>query len=109
MDAAMGAAMTDQEINRAVQYVVASTSYGRDTVEQIITTGFAELSAMAATSSTQFDRSTLLEYVCRWTMAKTGQPEPLVREVLGCAGRWLDELYDALLREHPEWQEKPDR
>lgn len=105
----MGIAMTDQEINRAVQYVVASTSYGRDMVTQIITTGFAELSATAATSSTQFDRSTLLEYVCRWTMAKTGQPEPLVREVLGCAGRWLDELYDALMREHPEWQEKPDR
>ena len=89
--------------------MVASTSYGRDTVTQIITTGFAELSAMAATASTRFDRSTLLEYVCRWTMAKTGQPEPLVREVLGCAGRWLDELYDALMREHPEWQEKPDR
>jgi hypothetical protein len=105
----MGAAMTDQEINRAVQYVVASTSYGRDTVAQIITTGFAELSVMAATSSKQFDRSTLLEYVCRWTMAKTGQSEPLVREVLGCAGRWLDELYDSLMREHPEWQEKPDR
>lgn len=98
--------MTDQEINRAVQYVIASTSYGRDTVAQIITTGFAELSAMAATSSTQFDRATLLEYVCRWTMAKTGQPEPLVREVLGCAGRWLDELYDALMREHPEGRAK---
>ena len=105
----MDAAMTDQEINRAVQYVVASTSYGRDTVAQIITTGFAELSAMAVTSSTQFNRPTLLEYVCRWTMAKTGQPEPLVREVLGCAGRWLDELYDALIREHPEWQQKPDQ
>lgn len=102
----MGPAMTDQEINRAVQYVIASTSYGRDTVAQIITTGFAELSAMAATSSTQFDRATLLEYVCRWTMAKTGQPEPLVREVLGCAGRWLDELYDALMREHPEGRAK---
>jgi hypothetical protein len=100
--------MTDQEINRAVQYVVASTSYGRDTVAQIITTGFAELSAMAATSSKRFDRPTLLEYVCRWTMAKTGQPEPLVREVLGCAGRWLDELYDALMREHAEWQQKSD-
>ncbi len=101
--------MTDQEINRAVQYVVASTSYGRDTVAQIITTGFAELSAMAATSSTQFDRLTLLEYVCQWTMAKTGQPEPLVREVLGCAGRWLDELYEALKREHPEWQQKSEQ
>lgn len=96
--------MTDQEINRAVQYVVASTSYGRETVAQIVTTGLAELSAMAATSSMRFTRDTLLEYVCRWTMAKTGQPEPLVREVLGCAGRWLDELYEALAREHPEWR-----
>lgn len=104
-----GDVMTDQEINRAVQYVVASTSYGRDTVAQIIGTGFAELAAMAATSSTQFDRATLLEYVCRWTMAKTGQPEPLVREVLGCAGRWLDELYDALMREHPEWLQERNR
>ncbi len=102
-------AMTDQEIQRAVQYVVASTSYGRELVAQIITTGFAELTAMAATSSTQYDRATLLEYVCRWTMAKTGQPEPLVREVLGCAGRWLDELYEALLRDHPEWQSKQDQ
>lgn len=100
--------MTDQEINRAVQYVVASTSYGRETVALIIRTGFSELAAMAASSSRQFDRATLLEYVCRWTMAKTGQPEPLVREVLGCAGRWLDELYDALLREHPEWQPPSD-
>ena len=104
----MGAAMTDQEINRAVQYVVASTSYGRDTVAQIITTGFSELSAMAATSSKQFDRPTLLEYVCRWTMAKTGQPEPLVREVLGCAGRWLDELYDTLMREHSDRQQSDE-
>lgn len=105
----MGAAMTDQEINRAVQYVVASTSYGRETVAEIVTTGFSELAALAATSSKPFDRPTLLEYVCRWTMAKTGQPEPLVREVLGCAGRWLDELYDALAREHPEWQREADR
>ena len=100
--------MTDQEINRAVQYVVASTSYGRETVALIIRTGFSELSAMASTSTRQFDRATLLEYVCRWTMAKTGQPEPLVREVLGCAGRWLDELYEALLREHPEWRPQTD-
>lgn len=103
----MGSAMTDQEINRAVQYVVASTSYGRDTVKAIITTGFAELTALATGSSVRFDRAILLEYVCRWTMAKTGQPESLVREVLGCAGRWLDELYEALMRDHPEWlQEK---
>jgi len=90
--------MTEQERNRAVQYVVASSSYGRDAVKNIITTGFDELAALAATSSTRFDRPALQEYLCRWTMAKTGQPEPLVREVLGCAGRWLDELDGNLMR-----------
>jgi hypothetical protein len=44
--------MTEQERNRAVQYVVASSSYGRDAVKNIITTGFDELAALAATSST---------------------------------------------------------
>jgi hypothetical protein len=94
--------MTEQELNRAVQYVTASTSYGRDMVADIITTGFAELAALADTSTQAFERDTLLEYVCRWTMVKTGQPETLVREVLGCAGRWLDDLYRDLAREHPE-------
>ena len=94
--------MTEQELHRAVQYVTASTTYGRDTVAEIITTGFAELAALAATSRQAFLRDTLLEYVCRWTIIKTGQPETLVREVLGCAGRWLDELYGQLVREHPE-------
>ena len=101
--------MTDQEINRAVQYVTTSTSYGRETVAQIIKTGFAELATLVATSSKRFDRPMLLEYVCRWTIAKTGHPEPLVREVLGCAGRWLDEMYDALVREHAELQKESDR
>ena len=94
--------MTDQEIQRAVQYVTASTSYGKDTVAEILKTGFTELAALAATSSKQFDQATLLEYVCRWTITKTGHPEPFVREVLGCAGRWLDSIYDALVREHAE-------
>ena len=88
--------MTDQEMNRAVQYVVARTSYGRDTVDRIVRTGFSEFQALATQSTCQFEREQLLEYVCRWTMAKTGQPEPLVREVLGCAGRWLDQLYEQL-------------
>jgi len=35
--------MTAQEIQRVVQYVTASTSYERDTVDQIIRTGFREL------------------------------------------------------------------
>lgn len=93
--------MTEQEIQRAVQYVTASTSHGRETVEQILKTGLAELTALATQSTTAFERDALLEYVCQWTMKRTGQPEPLVREVLGCAGRWLDELYAALIKSHP--------
>ena len=94
--------MTDQEINRAVQYVTASTSYSRDTVAEILQTGFAELSAMAQGSSRRFDRETLLEYVSQWTMKRTGQPEPLVREVLGCAGRWLDEVCEQTAEQQSE-------
>jgi len=41
--------MNDQELNRAVQYVTASTSYSRETVAEIIQTGFAEMTALAAT------------------------------------------------------------
>lgn len=100
--------MTDQEINRAVQYVTASTSYGREAVAEIIRTGFTELSALAMTSAQPFDRTALLEYVCRWTMKRTGQPEPLVREVLGCAGRWLDELCETLARGTPDPLKGPE-
>ncbi|MDH5640744.1 MAG: hypothetical protein OEY28_05580 [Nitrospira sp.] len=94
--------MTDQEINRAVQYVTASTSYSRETVAEILKTGLGELSAVASQSTRQFDRDTLLEYVSQWTIKCTGQPEPLVREVLGCAGRWLDEVYDQIANQPPE-------
>lgn len=94
--------MTDQEINRAVQYVTASTSYSREIVAEILNTGFGELSAIATQSTRRFDRDTLLEYVSQWTMKRTGQPEPLVREVLGCAGRWLDEVYDHMATQQPE-------
>jgi hypothetical protein len=44
----------------------------------------------------------LLEYVSQWTIKRTGQPEPLVREVLGFAGRWLDEVYEEVSRRPPE-------
>jgi hypothetical protein len=94
--------MTENEINRAVQYVTASTSHGRETIATIVRTGLAELAALATGSSRTFERETLLEYVCRWTIAKTGEPEPLVREVLECAGRWLDELYQEVSRENPD-------
>src|SRR6187551_382740 len=86
--------MNDQEINRAVQYVTASTSYGRDTVADIVKTGLGELTELAVQSRRQFERDALLEYVSQWTIKRTGQPEPLVREVLGYAGRWLDEVYE---------------
>ncbi|MCS6897729.1 MAG: hypothetical protein NZM29_07110 [Nitrospira sp.] len=91
--------MTDHEFNRAVQYVTASTSYSRELVARILKTGLGELVALAAHSTRQFDRDTLLEYVSQWTIRQTGQPEPLVREVLGCAGRWLDQVCDDLDRQ----------
>lgn len=94
--------MNDQELHRVVQYVTASTSYGRDTVADILRTGLGEWSALATHSTTAFERDALLEYVSQWTMKQTGQPEPLVREVLGCAGRWLDEVYDELTQRPPE-------
>ena len=90
--------VTEQELNRAIQYVTASTSYGRETVAEILRTGFAEMVALEAAGSREFERQTLLEYVCWWTIKRTGHPEPMVREVLGCAGRWLDDLYETL---HP--------
>lgn len=101
--------MTPQEIQRAIQYVVASTSYGKETVAHIVQTGFAELEALASTTSLTFSRDQILEYVSRWTMSKNGQPEPVVREILGSAGRWLDELYAQLAQAHPEWVQQPDR
>ena len=96
--------ITDQELNRAVQYVIASTSYARETVADILHTGLGELSAMATHSSRQFEREALLEYVSQWTIKRTGQPEPLVREVLGCAGRWLDEVYEEIVKHEMDVQ-----
>ena len=94
--------MTDQELQRAVQYVTASTSYGKETVADILRTGLRELADLAVQSTRQFERGALLEYVSQWTIKKTGQPEPLVREVFGCAGRWLDDVYDEVAKRQPE-------
>lgn len=99
--------MTEQEVHRAVQYVTATTSYGRETVAEILGVGFTELTNLAVSLSRPYDRGTLLEYVCQWTMRKTGYPEPLVREVLGYAGRWLDQMYEQIAKEHPELLEEP--
>ncbi len=94
--------MTDQELNRAIQYVTASTSYGRDTVAEILKTGLGEMTALAMQSSERFERDVLLEYVCQWTIKRTGHTEPLVREILGCASRWLDEVYEEISKRQPE-------
>lgn len=94
--------MNDQEMHRAVQYVTASTSYGRDTISDILTTGFRELADLAGQTTRQLDREALLEYVSQWTIKRTGHPEPLVREVLGCAGRWLDGVYEEVAKRQPE-------
>src|SRR6478672_470576 len=94
--------MNDQETNRVVEYGTASTSYGRETVADILKTGLGELSDLAVQSTRQLERGALLEYVSQWTIKRTGQPEPLVREVLGCAGRWLDEVYEEVSKRHPE-------
>ncbi len=94
--------MTDQELNRAVQYVTARTSYGRDMVADILATGLGEMASLATQSSEQFERDVLLEYVCQWTIKCTGQSEPLVREILGCAGRWLDEVYEEITKRQQE-------
>lgn len=100
--------MTEQELNRAVQYVTAATSYGKETVETVVRTCLMELSALAMESRRSYTRETLMEYVCQWTIRRTGQAEPLVREVLGCAGRWLDEVYAEMAAHQPEWLGRAD-
>ncbi|GMV49976.1 hypothetical protein FBQ96_14655 [Nitrospirales bacterium NOB] len=90
--------MTEQEINRAIQYVTAATSYGRETVGEILRTGLSELALLSSQSSCRFEREDLMGYLCLWTMKCTGHPEPLVREVLDGAGRWLDEVAVSLAR-----------
>src|SRR4029077_14635080 len=94
--------MTDQELNRAVQYVTATTSYGRDTVAEILKTGLSEMTSVAMQPWERIDGDVLLEYVCQWTIKRTGQSEPLVREILGCASRWLDEVYEEITKRQPE-------
>src|SRR5262249_30980035 len=91
----------NQEHTGAIKYFTASTSYGRDTVAQILKTGLSEMTSLAMQSSEQFEREVLLEYVSQWTIKRTGQPEPLVREILGCASRWLDELYEEIAKRQP--------
>lgn len=94
--------MTGQDLNRAIQYVTASTSYSREIVAEILRTGLGELTTLATLSTRHFKRESLLEYVLQWTIKRTGHPEPLVREILDFAGRWLDEVYEEIAKRQPE-------
>lgn len=84
--------MDQQEIQRVTQYVTARTSYSRDVVEDIVQTGLEELTSLSQTSTQSFNRQHVLEYVCQWTIRRTKHPEPMIREILECSGRWLDDL-----------------
>lgn len=100
--------MTEQEINRAIQYVTAATSYGRDTVAEILRTGLSELAQLSKQSTCRFEREDLMGYLCLWTIKRTGHPEPLVREVLDGAGRWLDEVATTLAQRREEQAKAED-
>jgi hypothetical protein len=71
-------------------------------VAEILKTGLSEMTSLAMQSSERFERDVLMEYVCQWTIKRTGQPELLVREILGCASRWLDEVYEEIVKRQPE-------
>ena len=62
----------------------------------------ASLEVVALECSGRFERGDLLGYLCQWTMKRTGQPEPLVREVLDGASRWLDEIATSLAQRDEE-------
>ena len=94
--------MKPQEINRVAQYVTARTSYSREDTTTILETTFSELSALAETSVETYQRADLLEYVTQWTIRQTNFPEPMIREILECAGRWLDEICQTVETSQPE-------
>ena len=94
--------MKPQEINRVAQYVTARTSYSREDTTTILETTFSELSALAETSAETYQRSHVLEYVTHWTIRQTNFPEPMIREILECAGKWLDEICQTVETPQPE-------
>ena len=90
--------MEPQEIQRAIQYVTGQTSYDREVVGTILQSGFQELTHLATSSQKVFPQHVLLEYMSQWTIAKTGQPESMVREIFECARQWLDGIGQELSR-----------
>lgn len=94
--------MTESELQRVIQYVTGRLSYGLPETSEIIRTGFGELVALAATSSTRLERDDILVYVVAYTVKKTGHSEPMVREVLDAGGRWLDRAYEEFAKRENE-------
>jgi len=69
--------MEPQEINRAVQYVTARTSFSRDAVAEILRTGFGELASLDNSTSKAFERDHLL-YTATLITAHSVIPAKLV-------------------------------
>ena len=101
--------MDQNEVHRITQYVTARTSYSRDVVEDIVHTGLEELGALAQSSTQKFEREHLLEYICQWTIRRTKHPEPMIREILECAGRWLDDICEKIDQKDSEGVNKADQ
>jgi len=94
--------MTENELQRVIQYVTARLSYGLPETSAIIRTGFGEIVELARTNQTKLERDAILGYVVAYTVKKTGQPEPMVREVLEAGGRWLDQACEEFAKRENE-------
>ena len=70
--------MTEQEINRAIQYVTAATSYGRNTVAEILRTGLSELAQLSTQSTCRFERA----LPTRITLSETAASSSTIRTVV---------------------------
>lgn len=92
--------MTESELQRVIQYVTGQLSYGVPITSAVLRAGFCELEALAQTNCTQLERDSILSYICTYTVRKTGHPEPMVREILEAAGRWLDQLCQELAQQN---------
>ena len=100
--------MKPQELHRVIQYVTGQTSYSREDISLILETTFQELSSLANTASMTFYRPQILEYLTLWTIHQTGFPEPMIREILESAGRWLDEMCQTVGIHQAETFDQPD-
>lgn len=91
--------MTDPELQRIIQYAAGQLSYGLPITSEVLRTGFGELTDLAKTTLGKLDRDSILAYICAYTVKKTGHSEPMVKEILECGGRWLDQISDSLAQE----------